>query len=144
MVDTSTRVYGITGLRVIDASIIPISFSAHATGAFFHWRSVSFHLRSNLLASLRAAPTYGVAERAYDLLLSVPRGQGGSAVQTEDAAQSSASSTGTSSTKSDSPTSTGTSNAAAQSDNPSGARALSPASALATLLAAVGAFFAFA
>ncbi|TNY22372.1 GMC oxidoreductase [Rhodotorula diobovata] len=121
VVDTSTRVYGITGLRVIDASIIPISFSAHAT-----------------------APTYGVAERAYDLLLSVPRGQGGSAVQTEDAAQSSASSTGTSSTKSDSPTSTGTSNAAAQSDNPSGARALSPASALATLLAAVGAFFAFA
>jgi choline dehydrogenase len=55
VVDNACRVYGLTGLRVVDFSIVPMSVSAHAT-----------------------APAYGLAERAYDLLLETPRLAGGS------------------------------------------------------------------
>ncbi|BGO89994.1 hypothetical protein NBRC10512_001979 [Rhodotorula toruloides] len=67
VVDNALRVYGLTGLRVIDFSIVPMSFSAHAT-----------------------APAYGLAERAYDLLLSTPKLAGGSEPSTSANGSSSA------------------------------------------------------
>ncbi|SCZ99033.1 BZ3500_MvSof-1268-A1-R1_Chr3-1g05774 [Microbotryum saponariae] len=46
VVDLSLRVYNLIGLRIVDASVIPISMSAHPT-----------------------APLYGLAERASELIL---------------------------------------------------------------------------
>ncbi|KAK4058384.1 hypothetical protein OIO90_000542 [Microbotryomycetes sp. JL221] len=60
VVDNACRVYGVTGLRVIDASIVPVGMSAHMT-----------------------APLYGIAERAYDLLMTQPRAVGGSPIEAE-------------------------------------------------------------
>ncbi|GAA5911816.1 hypothetical protein JCM6882_003366, partial [Rhodosporidiobolus microsporus] len=59
VVDVAMRVYGINGLRVIDSSIVPLGMSAHMT-----------------------APLYGIAERAYDLLVSTPKALGGSDAST--------------------------------------------------------------
>ncbi|KAM0788362.1 hypothetical protein ACM66B_001502 [Microbotryomycetes sp. NB124-2] len=65
VVDNACRVYGITGLRVIDAS-------THMT-----------------------APLYGIAERAYDLLMTQPRAVGGTAL--DSSAQAKPSSSGSTS-----------------------------------------------
>ncbi|GAA5998759.1 GMC family oxidoreductase [Rhodotorula paludigena] len=118
VVDLACRVYGLTGLRVIDTSIIPLSLSAHAT-----------------------APMYGIAERAYDLLVSTPKAAGGS-VQSENATESSE--TGASGNPGE-PSETRTSNAARQSgDAGSAATGLQPAAIGAALAAAVGAVAIFA
>ncbi|GAA5959711.1 hypothetical protein JCM21900_001400 [Sporobolomyces salmonicolor] len=55
VVDNAMRVYGVSGLRVIDSAVVPLGMSAHMT-----------------------APLYGIAERAYDLLVSTPKAVGGS------------------------------------------------------------------
>ncbi|GAA5873248.1 hypothetical protein JCM1840_000006 [Sporobolomyces johnsonii] len=55
VVDNAMRVYGVSGLRVIDSSVVPLGMSAHMT-----------------------APLYGIAERAYDILVSTPKAVGGS------------------------------------------------------------------
>ncbi|BGP46470.1 hypothetical protein JCM10450v2_002315 [Rhodotorula kratochvilovae] len=117
VVDLAARVYGIDGLRVVDASIVPIGMSAHMT-----------------------APLYGIAERAYDLLLSTPKAAGGS-VAAENATQSSE--TGATGNPGAAPTASGTANAAKDDGAASGAVGAT-ASALAAVLAAVGAFFALA
>ncbi|GAA5982892.1 hypothetical protein JCM5350_001544 [Sporobolomyces pararoseus] len=92
VVDNAARVYGISGLRVIDSSIVPVSFSAHMT-----------------------APLYGIAERAYDLLVSNPKAVGGTALVSTSSSSSSSTSNGsgassTSTTSSSSPTSGSTQN----------------------------------
>lgn len=97
VVDTAMRVYGVTGLRVIDSSMVPIGMSAHMT-----------------------APLYGIAERAYELLVSTPIAAGGTV---DDASTSTSTTTaaGSSSTKgsgsstSSSPAATGSGDTSAAS-----------------------------
>ncbi|GAA5936260.1 uncharacterized protein JCM15063_002761 [Sporobolomyces koalae] len=87
VVDNALRVYGVSGLRVIDSSIVPVSFSAHMT-----------------------APLYGIAERAYDLLVSTPKAIGGTALTSTTtspgSSSSAASSTGSKSSSNAKPSST--------------------------------------
>ncbi|GAA6053831.1 hypothetical protein JCM3770_004740 [Rhodotorula araucariae] len=121
VVDRATRVYGVTGLRVIDASIVPIGMSAHMT-----------------------APLYGIAERAYDLLVSTPRAAGGS-VAADNATESSETGAAGDPGAAPAPTATGTGTANAVKEDKSGASAVGVgASALAAVFAAVGAFVALA
>ncbi|GAA5911812.1 hypothetical protein JCM6882_003365 [Rhodosporidiobolus microsporus] len=55
VIDTRLRVYGVTGLRIIDGSIVPVEMSAHLM-----------------------APLYGLAEKAAELIISTPKAAGGS------------------------------------------------------------------
>lgn len=95
VVDNALRVYGISGLRVVDSSIVPIGMSAHMT-----------------------APLYGVAERAYDLIISTPVAVGGSVSEASTRPSSSSSAAGSSSTRSPAGSSTSPSGAS-QSGAPS-------------------------
>ncbi|GAA5974228.1 hypothetical protein JCM11641_003339 [Rhodosporidiobolus odoratus] len=115
VVDRANRVFGITGLRVIDSSIVPIGMSAHMT-----------------------APLYGIAERAYDLLVSTPKALGGS-----DAATNATSSSPTGATGN--PGSPSSTNSAKSADNQSSAqRGALVGTALAALAGVVGIAVAFA
>ncbi|GAA6062424.1 hypothetical protein JCM10212_006059 [Sporobolomyces blumeae] len=93
VVDASMRVYGVSGLRVIDSSMVPISFSAHMT-----------------------APLYGLAERAAEILATSPKAVGGTVDSTSTSSSSSASS-GTASSNETGSKSSSTSNAKATSAN---------------------------
>ncbi|KAK4051869.1 hypothetical protein OIV83_002574 [Microbotryomycetes sp. JL201] len=103
VVDNACRVYGITGLRVIDASIVPVGMSAHMT-----------------------APLYGIAERAYDLLLSQPRAAGGTLLESSAQAKPNGSSSTSSSAPSKTPSGSAaaTEEAASQPSQQSGASVL--------------------
>ncbi|GAA5924466.1 hypothetical protein JCM10213_004584 [Rhodosporidiobolus nylandii] len=115
VVDNAARVYGVTGLRVIDSSIVPIGMSAHMT-----------------------APLYGIAERAVELLVSTPKTAGGT-----DAATSSNSSSPTGATGSPSSTRS-TSNAAQTGDTSAASTTAVASSFFASVAAFVGLFAALA
>lgn len=107
------RVYGVSGLRVIDSSIVPVSFSAHMT-----------------------APLYGIAERAYDLLVANPKAVGGTALASASSSSSSTASGGASSTsKSSSSSPTSGSSQNNTKDNAASARASGIASSVLFLVA---------
>ncbi|CEQ42600.1 SPOSA6832_04432 [Sporobolomyces salmonicolor] len=74
VVDNAMRVYGVSGLRVIDSAVVPLGMSAHM------FCSPSLYLRTlaNNPCKFQTAPLYGIAERAYDLLVSTPKAVGGS------------------------------------------------------------------
>ncbi|GAA5906271.1 GMC family oxidoreductase [Sporobolomyces salmoneus] len=91
VIDNAMRVYGISGLRVIDFSIVPVSFSAHAT-----------------------SPLYGLSEHAYDLMVANPKAVGGSSVVSP---SSSSSSSGSSSYSSSTATSSGSRPSSTSSQN---------------------------
>ncbi|GAA6037291.1 hypothetical protein JCM8097_008666 [Rhodosporidiobolus ruineniae] len=116
VVDNAMRVYGVTGLRVIDSSIVPLGMSAHMT-----------------------APLYGIAERAYDLLVSTPKAAGGSEAATN---ASSSSSTGV--TDAPGAASSTSSNKSSDSGSNAAPRGVAAGSALAGLAAVVGVFVALA
>ncbi|GAA6000162.1 hypothetical protein JCM10207_007884 [Rhodosporidiobolus poonsookiae] len=85
VVDNACRVYGITGLRVIDSAIVPLGMSAHMT-----------------------APLYGIAERAFDLLSTTPRAAGGTDAATNASSSSPTGATGNPGSPSQSSTSNAT------------------------------------
>ncbi|GAA5855847.1 hypothetical protein JCM8547_000383 [Rhodosporidiobolus lusitaniae] len=114
VVDNACRVYGVTGLRVIDSSIVPLGMSAHMT-----------------------APLYGIAERAYDLLVSTSKAAGGSDASTNATSSSPTGATGNPGAAS----STTSSNNAVQTDGSSGAsRSVVGGSLLAVLVGVVALF----
>ncbi|BGP54267.1 hypothetical protein JCM8202v2_001844 [Rhodotorula sphaerocarpa] len=127
VVDNAMRVYGVSNLRVVDSSMVPLSLSAHMT-----------------------APLYGFSERAYEILLLNPPAIGGSTNVTSSSMASTASASSSSSSSSNSsasaPASTATTDSrSANQKNTSAGFAVSPRSGIAALtVSALAGLFAFA
>lgn len=126
VIDNAMRVYGVSNLRVVDSSMVPLSLSAHMT-----------------------APLYGYAERAYEIMLSTPAAVGGSVATSNNSSSSSASSSApsassTSATSTADGSATAANNAAKQTGT-SGALAVAPKTAFASLaMSALAAVFVLA
>ncbi|GAA5976406.1 hypothetical protein JCM10908_005488 [Rhodotorula pacifica] len=122
VIDNAMRVYGVSNLRVIDSSMVPLSLSAHMT-----------------------APLYGYSERAYEILLTTPAAVGGSRTTSSSSASSSASSSPSGTATSTANGSATAANNAAQQTSTSGALARSPMAAFVTVaLSMLSCVFAFA
>lgn len=94
VVDSSLRVYGVSGLRVIDSSIVPLSLSAHMT-----------------------SPLYGISENAYDILVSTPKAIGGTTLSSSNSGSQSNENTSSTVTRRSSTTTSGGSEPTTGSQN---------------------------
>ncbi|POY72705.1 hypothetical protein BMF94_4535 [Rhodotorula taiwanensis] len=92
VVDNAMRVYGVSNLRVVDSSMVPLSLSAHMT-----------------------APLYGYSERAYEILMKTPAAIGGSTTATIGSGSSTSTSSSASTTSSAGTSASAGANAAKQS-----------------------------
>ncbi|GAA5862628.1 hypothetical protein JCM3774_001083 [Rhodotorula dairenensis] len=116
VIDNAMRVYGVSNLRVVDSSMVPLSLSAHMT-----------------------APLYGYSERAYEILVATPAAIGGSSTTSSNSASSSSASSSAPASSAGS-TAGGTATAAnnaAQQTSTSSAFVTSPQAAFASLALSV-------
>lgn len=150
VIDNAMRVYGVSNLRVVDSSMVPLSLSACVISLCSPLRIVAFNFAdrtSQIFYSHMTAPLYGYAERAYEIMQSTPAAVGGSVAtsnnnSTPSSASSSASSPSSTSASNGSATAA---NNAAQQTGTSGALAVAPKTALASLvMSAIAAMFVLA